>query len=70
VRARCFGASSLLSMNASWMTTLTVTVPQFASLPRFHLFSHRLEVPLHSIHANRDALDQREPFRVFWRARE
>src|SRR5271155_1526544 len=30
-------------------------IRQFTSLPGFHLLSHRLEVPLHSIHANRNA---------------
>src|ERR1019366_8495316 len=45
------------------MTTLAVT--QFAFLPRFHLLSHRLEVALHSINAYRNAIDQRERFRVF-----
>ncbi len=33
-------------------------VRQFASLPCFHLLSHRFEVPLHPIHANRDAIDK------------
>jgi len=40
-------------------------VRQFASLPRFHLFSHGLEVPLHSVDTHRDAVDQRERLRVF-----
>src|SRR5712692_9214729 len=35
------------------------------SLPGFHLLSHRLEVPLHSIHADRDAVDERKRLRVF-----
>ena len=40
-------------------------VRQFTSLPCFHLLSHRLEGPLHSINANRDTVDQRERLRVF-----
>ncbi len=40
-------------------------VRQFASLPGFHLLSHRLKVSLHSINANRDAVDERERLRVF-----
>jgi hypothetical protein len=33
-------------------------IPQITFLPRFHLLSHRLEVPLHSINAERDAVDE------------
>ncbi len=40
-------------------------VRQFTSLPGYHLLSHRLEVPLHSINASRDAVDERERLRVF-----
>src|SRR5258708_4009186 len=40
-------------------------VCQLAFLPRLHLLSHRLEVSLHSINANRDAVDERERLRVF-----
>ena len=40
-------------------------IRQFTSLPRLHLLSHGLEVSLHSIHANRDAVDEREGLRVF-----
>jgi hypothetical protein len=40
------------------MTILAVTVGQFTSLPRFYLLSHRLEVALHSIDADRDAVDE------------
>jgi hypothetical protein len=40
-------------------------VRQLTFLPRFHLLPHRLEVPLHSVNANRDAVDQREGLRVF-----
>jgi hypothetical protein len=32
--------------------------------PEFKLFPHRLEVPLHSIHADRDRVDQREGLRM------
>ena len=35
-------------------------VRQFTSLPGFHLLSHRLEVSLHSINTNRNAIDERE----------
>ena len=40
-------------------------IRQFTSLPCLHLLSHELEVSLHSINANRDAIDERERFRVF-----
>jgi len=39
-------------------------VRQFTSLPGFHLLPHRVEVSLHAIHADRDAINQRERFRV------
>ena len=39
-------------------------IGQFASLPGFDLFAHRLEVSLHSVNANRDAVDERERLRV------
>jgi hypothetical protein len=35
-------------------------VRQLTSLLGFDLLPHRFEVSLHSIHANRDAVDQRE----------
>src|SRR6266567_5043111 len=40
-------------------------IRQFTPLPGLHLLPHRLEVPLHSINANRDAVDERERLRVF-----
>ncbi|MGA8734553.1 MAG: hypothetical protein WB558_11590 [Terriglobales bacterium] len=40
-------------------------VRQFTSLPGFHLLSHRLKVSLHSVNADRDAVDERERLRVF-----
>jgi hypothetical protein len=40
-------------------------IRQFTLLPSFYLLSHRLEVSLHSINSNRDAIDERERFRVF-----
>ena len=40
-------------------------VGQFAPLPGFHLFPHRLKVSLHSININRNAVDERERLRVF-----
>jgi len=47
------------------MTTLAVTSVSSLLCPRFPLLSHRLEVPLHSINANRDAVDERERLRMF-----
>src|ERR1035437_10856938 len=44
---------------------LSGDVRQFTSLPGYHLLSHRLKVPLHSINASRDAVDERERLRVF-----
>jgi len=35
-------------------------VGEFPFLPRFHLLAHRFEVSLHSIHADGDAVDERE----------
>ena len=35
-------------------------IRQFTSLPGLHLLSHRLEVPLHSVNANRNTVDERE----------
>jgi len=35
-------------------------IGEFVLLPRLDLLSHRLEVALHPIDANRDAVDQRE----------
>jgi len=35
-------------------------IRQLTSLPGFDLLAHRLEVALHSIDANRDAVDERE----------
>jgi hypothetical protein len=46
------------------MTTFAVTVRQFTFLPRFDLLSHRLEVSLHSINTDRNAVDERERLRV------
>jgi len=40
-------------------------VRQFASLPHVHLLPHRFEIPLHSVDADRDAVDQGERLRVF-----
>src|ERR1700677_1392543 len=45
-------------------------VGQLTSLPGLHLLSHRLEISLHSIYADRDAVDERERLRMFcehWR---
>ena len=35
-------------------------IPQFISLSDFHLFAHGLEVSLHSVNADRHAVDERE----------
>src|SRR6266536_845835 len=40
-------------------------IRQFTSLPSLYLPSHGFEVSLHSIHANRDAVNQRERLGVF-----
>jgi len=44
---------------------LGADVCQLTSLPRLHLLSHGLEVPLHPINAHRDAVDEREGLRMF-----
>jgi hypothetical protein len=44
-------------------------IREFAPLPRFHLLAHRLKVPLHPIHSDRHAIDQRERLRVFGKNR-
>ena len=44
---------------------LCADVRDFTSLPGFDLPWHRFEVSLHSINANRDAVDERERLRVF-----
>ena len=45
--------------------TILAVIRQLTSLPRFNLFSHGLEVAPHSVHADRDAVDERERLRVF-----
>jgi hypothetical protein len=42
---------------------------QLRLLPGFDLPSHRLEVALHPVNANRDAVDQRERLRVLSKCR-
>src|ERR1035437_3477661 len=55
VRARhCFGARD---------------IGEFESLPRFHLLAHRLEVPLHAVHPDCDAVNERERLRVLGKNR-
>ena len=39
------------------MTTLAVTIGELTPLPYFHLLPHRLEVPLHPVDADRDAVE-------------
>jgi hypothetical protein len=65
VRARCFGASSLPSTNASYTATFAVTSVSSLFCPGLHLLSHGVEIPLHAVYAHRDAVDERERFRVF-----
>jgi hypothetical protein len=40
-------------------------VREFTSLPHLHLYSHGLEVGLHSIHTDRNALDSENDFERF-----
>lgn len=40
-------------------------IRQFTPLPRLDLLSHGLEIPRHPVHADRDAIDERERLRVF-----
>ncbi len=40
-------------------------VREFAPLPRLDLLSHGFEIPLHSINANRNAIDEGKRLRVF-----
>src|SRR5437879_4663085 len=40
-------------------------IRKFTSLPVFHLLSHGLEIPLHSVNTEGDAVDERERLRVF-----
>jgi len=44
-------------------------IREFASLPGLYLLAHRLEVPLHAIHAYRNAINERERLRVFGKHR-
>ncbi len=39
-------------------------VRQFTSLPCLHLLSHGLKIPLHPVHAYRNAVDERDRLRV------
>jgi hypothetical protein len=40
-------------------------VGQFRLPPDFDLLAHRLEIPLHPVHADRNRVDQREGLRMF-----
>ena len=40
-------------------------VGKFASLPSFQLLAHGLEVALHAVNPDRNAIDQRKRLRVF-----
>jgi len=44
-------------------------IREFAPLPGLYPFSHWLEVPLHSVHTDRNAINEREGFRVFGKHR-
>jgi len=39
-------------------------IGDFFLLPTFYLLAHRLKVPLHPVHTNRDAIDERKRLRV------
>ena len=39
-------------------------IGEFFLLPTFYLLAHRLKVPLHPVHTNRDAIDERKRLRV------
>ena len=56
------GKRQLKAETAKWIDMTAVS--EFASLPGLYLLSHRLEVALHPIYSNRDAVDQREGLRV------
>ena len=51
--------------STSQMTTLAVTSVSSLRCHISHLFSHGLEVTLHSVDGNRDAVDEGERLRVF-----
>src|SRR5260370_7575427 len=40
-------------------------IDEFAQLPRLHLLSHRLKVPLHAIDTPRNPTYQKEPLQLF-----
>jgi hypothetical protein len=48
---------------------LACYIRQFTSLPGFDLLSYRLEVALHRVHTNRDAVDERERLQVLRQCR-
>src|SRR5258708_15299084 len=56
VRTRCLGFESALD-ECLVDDHLGGDVRQFTFLPCLHLLSHRLKVPLHSVHSDRDAVD-------------
>jgi len=53
-----------LRQNCPGSDHLRGDVRQLTSLPGFHMVSHRLEVTLHSVHTNRNAVDDGERLRV------
>ena len=58
MRAGCVGTFSLPSTNASYMTTLAVASVKSLLCQALTCYSHRLEVALHAINANRNTIDQ------------
>ena len=65
VRARCFGASSPAFHERFVDHHLGGDIREFTTLPGLDLLAHRPEVPLHPVNTDRNAVDQRERFRVF-----
>jgi hypothetical protein len=68
-RGRCeqdvFGSFQLALYKRLVDDDLGCYIRQFASLPEFDLLSHRLEVPLHTVDTDGNAVNERERLRVF-----
>jgi len=58
MRARCLSALDKRLVDDD----LCRDIGQFTSLPGLYLLSHGLEVALHTIHTDRNAIDERERF--------
>lgn len=65
VAARCLGALSLPSTNASSIATFALTSLSSLFCQAFTCLRIGREIPLHSVDANRDAIDQRKRLRLF-----